>query len=97
MGSETEQQYLEELATYGQRKVLLWQLAADGRTFCGVSATVKALGLEDASVETQVEAFVEDLLQDGEICPEYDEGTDWDHLEEIYGDTVTEFLEEVED
>ena len=58
MESETEQQYLEEIAQYGQRKLLFWQLAADGRSFCGVSATVKALGLEDASVEEQVEAFI---------------------------------------
>ncbi|MDT3437846.1 hypothetical protein [Haloarcula sp. 1CSR25-25] len=96
MESETEQQYLEEIAQYGQRKLLLWQLAADGRSFCGVSATVKALGLEDASVEEQVEAFVEDLRQDGEIRQEYDDGTDWKQLERLYGDTATELLEEVE-
>ncbi|WP_255356103.1 hypothetical protein [Haloarcula sp. CBA1127] len=27
---------LAELATYQNRKLLLWQLAADGRTFCGL-------------------------------------------------------------
>ncbi|RLM94281.1 hypothetical protein [Haloarcula sp. Atlit-7R] len=96
MHSETEQQYLETIAQYGQRELLLWQLAADGKEFCGVKATVKALGLEDATVEEQVEAFVEDLRQDGEIRPEYDEGTDWEHLENVYGDSVTELLDEVE-
>jgi len=34
---------LTELATYQNRKLLLWQLATDGRSFCGVSS-VEILG-----------------------------------------------------
>jgi hypothetical protein len=83
---------LEELATYGNRKLLLWQLAADGRTFCGIRFTAKEHGLQDAPVEKQVEAFADDMLVDGEIRSEYEEAVDWDILETKHGETVDQYL-----
>jgi hypothetical protein len=88
-----EQQYLRELATYGDRKLILWQLAANGRDFTGVGFTAKERGKEDAPIAEQVKAFVDDMTEDGEVRPEYEEIADWDALEETYGEQATEILQ----
>nr|WP_284011763.1 hypothetical protein [Halomicroarcula sp. YJ-61-S] len=77
---------------HGNRKLLLWQLAADDRTFCGIRFTAKERCLQDAPVETQVDAFVDDMLVDGEIRTEYEEAVDWDILEMKHGETVDQYL-----
>lgn len=82
----------EALAEHGNRKLMLWELAANGRDFCGVQFTAKELGIEDKPVTKQVEAFKEDMLKDGEVRPEYDEGTNWDYLESTYGDIADLYL-----
>lgn len=88
-----EQAILEEIAEYDNRKALLWQLAADGRDFCGVEHTAQEMDYEDAPVEVQVQAFMQDLTnEDGEIREEYDEGTNWDALEDMYGNRADELL-----
>jgi hypothetical protein len=52
---------LTELATYQNRKLLLWQLAADGRSFCGVRFVAREHDLQNAPVDEQVHAFVDDI------------------------------------
>jgi hypothetical protein len=89
----TEQQYLDELAQYDNRKLILWQLAADGRDFVGVKHAAQEYGKGDAPAPEQVEAFVDDMTDGDEIRPEYDEGTDWDALEETHGDQADELLQ----
>lgn len=79
------------MAAYGNRKLLLWQLAADGRDFCGVKNAAREHGLEDESVAVQVTAFVDDMLRDGSVRKRYDTGTDWDALEAAYGDLADEY------
>jgi len=69
---------LTKLATYQNRKLLLWQLAADGRSFCSVRFVARERDLQNAPVDEQVQAFVDDMLSDGEIRPEYDTMADWD-------------------
>ena len=88
----TKQVYLRELAKFENRKILLWQLAADGRDFVGVEFAAQEYGKEDAPIGEQVEAFVDDMTADGEIRPEYDEGTNWEALEETHGERATELL-----
>ncbi|KAA9396235.1 hypothetical protein Har1130_19065 [Haloarcula sp. CBA1130] len=83
---------LTELATYQNRRLLLWQLAADGRSFCGVRFVAREHDLQNAPVDEQVHAFVDDMLSDGEIRPEYDTMADWDALEAAHGDTADQFL-----
>ena len=83
---------LEELATYGNRKLLLWQLAVDGRSFFGIRYLARERGLQDAPVDTQVEAFADNMLVDGEIRTEYQEAVDWDILESEHGETVDQYL-----
>ncbi|GCF16058.1 hypothetical protein Harman_39930 [Haloarcula mannanilytica] len=83
---------LTELATYQNRKLLLWQLAADGRSFCGVRFVARERDLQNAPVKKQVQAFVDDMLSDGEIRPEYDAMADWEALEAAHGDTADQFL-----
>jgi hypothetical protein len=85
------EQVLEELAAYDNRKLLLWQLAADGRTFCGVRDAAREHGLQDKSVAVQVAAFVDDMTQNGSIRDRYDSGTDWDALEEAHGDLADQY------
>jgi ribosomal protein S9 len=89
----TEQQYLDELAQYDNRKLILWQLAADGRDFVGVKHAAQEYGKGDAPIPEQVEAFVDDMTNGSEIRPEYDEGTDWDALEETHGQQADELLQ----
>jgi hypothetical protein len=86
-----EERILEELAAYDNRKLLLWQLAADGRDFCGVRDAAREHGLEDEPVPVQVAAFVDDMVQDGSIRDRYDSGTDWDALEEAHGDLADQY------
>jgi len=88
----TEQQYVDELAEYDNRKLILWQLAADGRDFVGVEHVAREYSKEDAPVPEQVRAFVDDMIDDGEIRGEYDEGTDWDALEETHGKQADKVL-----
>ncbi|WP_146418322.1 hypothetical protein [Haloarcula hispanica] len=83
---------LTELATYQNRKLLLWQLATDGRSFCGVRFVAREHDLQTAPVDEQVQAFVDDMLSDGEIRPEYDTMADWDALEAAHGDTADQYL-----
>ncbi|KAA9396622.1 hypothetical protein Har1130_18455 [Haloarcula sp. CBA1130] len=83
---------LTELATYQNRRLLLWQLAADGRSFCGVRFVSRERDLQNAPVDEQVHAFVDDMLSDGEIRPEYDAMADWEALEANHGDTADQFL-----
>jgi len=87
-----EEALLTELATYQNRKLLLWQLAADGRSFCGVRVVAQEHDLQNAPVDEQVQAFVDDMLSDGEIRPEYNECTDWEALERSHGDTADQYL-----
>lgn len=94
--SPTAEQYLRELASYQNRKLVLWQLAADGRDFCGVEFTAREMSLTGEPVEKQVEAFVEHMLHDGEVRPEHDETTNWEHLEDVYGDTATDLLQQAD-
>jgi hypothetical protein len=83
---------LTELAAYQNRKILLWQLAADGRSFCGIRVVAEERDLQNAPVEEQIKAFVENMRVDGEIRPEYNEATDWRALEAAHGDTADQFL-----
>jgi len=92
----TEQMYLRELAKYDNRKLLLWQLAADGRGFVGVGVAAQEHGKGDAPISEQVEVFVDDLTVDGEIRSRYDKGTDWEALEEAHGKRATELLRKEE-
>ncbi|WP_154020777.1 hypothetical protein ACNO8S_18825 (plasmid) [Haloarcula sp. KBTZ06] len=39
-----------------------------------------------------VQAFVDDMLSDGEVRPEYDAMTDWEALEANHGDTADQYL-----
>lgn len=89
--STIDEAILEELATYGNRKLLLWQLAADGRDFGGVRDAAREHGLEDESVAVKVAAFVDDMLRDGSVREQYDTGTDWDALEAAYGEAADEY------
>jgi hypothetical protein len=86
-----EERILEELAAYDSRKLLLWQLAADGRDYCGVRDAAREHGLEEESVAVQVAAFVDDMTHDHSIRDRYDSGTDWDALEDSYGDQADEY------
>nr|WP_206043559.1 hypothetical protein [Haloarcula rubripromontorii] len=81
-----------ELATYQNRKLLLWQLAVDGRSLCGIRFVARERDLQNAPVEEQVQAFVDDILSDGAIRPEYDAMADWEALEAAHGDTADQFL-----
>ncbi|WP_079990685.1 hypothetical protein [Haloarcula sp. CBA1127] len=92
MSNPTDDAFLTELATYRNRKLLPWQLAADGRTFCGIRFIVQERDLQTAPVDEQVQAFVADMLSDGEIRPEYDSMADWDALEAKHGDTADQYL-----
>jgi len=83
---------LTKLATYQNRKLLLWQLAADGRSFCGIQVVAQEHDLQNAPVDEQVQAFVDDMLSDGQIRPEYDEWTDWEALEACHGETADQYL-----
>ena len=85
------EQILKELAAYNNRKLLCWQLAANGRDFCGVRDAAREHGLEDESVAVQVAAFVDDMTQDGSVRDRYDTGTDWDALEAAYGELADEY------
>jgi hypothetical protein len=87
--SERTRSNLSELATYDDRRYLLWELAADQRTFCGVEFLVDELGLEDASVSEQVERFVDDLQTHSEA---YLEGVNWAALEATWGHIVDAYL-----
>ena len=88
-----EERILKELAAYDNRKLLLWQLAANGRDFCGVRDAAREHGLEDESVAVQVAAFVDDMLRDDLIRDRYDSGTDWDALEEAHGDLADQYCQ----
>ncbi|GGM50938.1 hypothetical protein [Haloarcula argentinensis] len=92
MSNQADDALLTELATYQNRKLLLWQLAADGRTFCGIQFIVQERDLQAEPVDEQVQAFVEDMLSDGEIRPEYDSMADWEALEANHGDTADQYL-----
>jgi hypothetical protein len=92
MSNPTDEELLTELATYQNRKLLLWQLAADGRTFCGIRFIAREYDLQAAPVDEQVQAFVDDMLSDGEVRPEYDSMADWDALEAKHGDTADQYL-----
>jgi hypothetical protein len=92
MSTPTDDALLTELATYQNRKLLLWQLAADGRTLCGIRFMIQERDLQAASVDEQVQAFVGDMLSDGEIRPEYDSMADWEALEANHGDTADQHL-----
>jgi len=87
--SEQTCSHLSELATYGDRRYLLWELAADQRTFCGVEFLVDELGLEDASISEQVEQFVDHLQTHSEA---YLEGVNWAALEATWGHIVDAYL-----
>ncbi|MFY4814501.1 hypothetical protein ACOJIV_17660 [Haloarcula sp. AONF1] len=93
MSNQADDALLTELATYQNRKLLLWQLAADGRTFCGIQFIVKERDLQAEPVNEQVQAVVEGMLSDGEIRPEYDSMADWDALEAKHGDNADEYLQ----
>jgi len=54
MPASTKQQYLDELAKYDNKKLLLWELAADGRDFVGVGSAAREHGKEDAPIPEQV-------------------------------------------
>ncbi|GGM52179.1 hypothetical protein [Haloarcula argentinensis] len=92
MSNPTDDALLTELATHQNRKLMLWQLAADGRTFCGIQFIVQERDLQAAPVDEQVQAFADDMLLDGEIRPEYDSMADWDALEANHGDTADQYL-----
>lgn len=92
---------LTELAQYDNRKLLLWELAADGRDFCGVEFVANEYNIENAPIEDRVKMFVEDMTDsvidiDGHdtlsIRDEYDNDTGWKHLEERYGDIADRYL-----
>lgn len=87
--SEQTCSHLSELATYDNRRYLLWELAANQRDFCGVDFLVDELSLEDASVREQVERFVEDLQTHSEA---YFEGVKWAALEATWGHIVDAYL-----
>ncbi len=53
---------LTELATYQNRKLLLWQLAADGRSFCGIQFMARERDLQGAPVDEQVRASIRTTL-----------------------------------
>ena len=93
MSNPTDEELLTELATHQNRKLLLWQLAADGRTFCGIQFIVQESDLQAAPVDEQVQAFADDMLSDGEIRPEYDSMADRDALETDHGDTAGQYLQ----
>jgi len=82
----------EALAEYGNRKLLLWEIASNGRDFCGVQFTAREHGLGDQPVQERVEAFVDDMLIDGEIRPEYDDGINWEKLESTHGSQANLYL-----
>ncbi|NHN66146.1 hypothetical protein G9463_23375 [Haloarcula sp. JP-Z28] len=92
MSNPPDDALLTELATYQNRKLLLWQLAADGRSFCGIQFIARERDLQDASIGEQVQAFVDDILSDGEVRPEYDAMADWEALEANHGDTADQYL-----
>jgi hypothetical protein len=83
---------LTELATRQNRKLLLWQLATDGRTFCGIQFVARERDLQNVPVDEQVQAFVDDMLSDGEIRSEYDAMANWEALEANHGDTADQYL-----
>ena len=92
MSNPPDDALLTELATYQNRKLLLWQLATDGRSFCGVRFVAREHDLQNAPVDEQVHAFVDDMLSDGEVRPEYDAMADWEALEANHGDTADQYL-----
>jgi hypothetical protein len=92
LSDSQDQALLTELATYQNRKLLLWQLAADGRSLCGIRFVAREHDLQNAPVKKQVQAFVDDMLSDDGIRPEYDVMADWEVLETAHGDTADQFL-----
>jgi hypothetical protein len=90
----TEDQILQEVARRGTRKALLWQLAADGRSFMGVEFAGQHLDEDNPTVEAMVDEFVDTLTtEDGtEIKASHGEGVDWEALEERYGDEADEIV-----
>jgi len=92
MSNPPDDALLTELATYQNRKLLLWQLAADGRSFCGIQFIARERDLQGAPVDEQVQAFVDDMQSDGEIRAEYDAMADWEALEGNHGDIADQYL-----
>ncbi|NHX41624.1 MULTISPECIES: hypothetical protein [Haloarcula] len=92
MSNPPDDALLTELATYQNRKLLLWQLAADGRSFCGIQFVARERDLQNASIDKQVQALVDDMQSDGEIRAEYDAMADWEALEGNHGDIADQYL-----
>lgn len=67
-------------------------MAAAGRDFVGVEFTARERGKGDASISEQVEVFVDNMTDDGEVRPEYEETTNWEKLEETHGEQADELL-----
>lgn len=80
--SENKREILRLVAEKGTREMVLWELAADGRDFCGVEFVAQEYGISDAPLDEQVEAFVQDMESH---MDSYRDGTDFDHLEATYG------------
>ena len=83
---------LREIARQGDRKHLLWELAANGRDFCGVEFTRQEAGLEGASREEAVENFIEAV----DLHLDQTRGPDWDRLEERHGDRADQIEAQVD-
>lgn len=80
---------LQELAKHGNRRYLLWELASDGRSFCGVDFVAGEHDIRHRPIEEQVGRFVEDMDAHGEM---YFEDVNWEHLESVYGQRADRLL-----
>lgn len=82
----TEEEILTEIAQQGERKHVLWELASDGRDFCGIQFVATELGIADDPLSAVVTQFIEDTDAHIEAAD-----INWGHLEETYGDLANEF------
>ena len=91
--SQQKRKTAELVANHNEstRFMVIWELAADGRDFCGVEFVARERGIEDEPLEAQVDAFVEDMQANEE---EYRENADIDALEDEYGDVADDILEQ---
>lgn len=82
----------EALAEKGSRKMMLWELAADSRSLCGVETVASEEGVDDRPVALRVEAFESALANSpGEFDP--GANPNWIQIEEQYGWLADLYLE----
>lgn len=91
----TAEETLREIARQGNRKHLLWQLAADGRSFVGLHDTAREEGVEDASIEQKVATFIEAV--DRHMNASAKEDVSWENVEKSHGDRADEILAAAEE